>query len=481
MKRFTKLFAGAALFFGVAAAANTQAAASTPDFPVFNDAHDIVESITAGWNLGNTLDAHPHGAGAWAANPSAWTPSQQETLWGNPITTQENIQTIHEAGFNAIRIPITFYTMIDDEFNIREDWMERIVEIVDYAYDDGMIVIINTHHDERWIGLGLTDADGNLVPQYAGTNRETLVTFDESVDFLTSIWTQLSDQFADYSHRLIFEGLNEPRTIGSFAEWGGGTAVERENLNLLNQVFVDTVRDHGEGYNADRFLMVPTYAAAVGNNAFDGWRMPADAAGADRIIVSLHAYAPWEFAGEVWGTPWDEFTPQVRGAVNWALNLSRETFPNYPIIIGEMGNLNRDNLADRVAWTAYYTNLANELGIRVFWWDNGQFGIQQIPGGPDQFAIFDRRTNSFPFPEINEALLNPLTSLNAEASVTRLQGNQNDLQLTLTKELTGGYTFETTETFRINNNASGTFRIGNRDVFVNTQGNTQIRELRIVE
>ncbi|MCL2560363.1 MAG: glycoside hydrolase family 5 protein [Turicibacter sp.] len=406
MKKLFACLASLALLLPVVALANP-----TSSEPEFADAHEIVDYITAGWNLGNTLDAHPHGfTGAYTVDPADWTPHHQETVWGNPITSRENILAIRDVGFNAIRIPITFYTFIDEDFNIRQDWMDRIVQVVDYAYDAGMIVIINTHHDERWIGLGLTDADGNLVPQYShDPNRATLVTVEDSIDFMTAIWTQLSDVFANYGQRLIFEGLNEPRTIGSPAEWGGGTPVERENLNLLNQLFVDTVRGHGEGYNGSRFLMVPTYAAAVGVAAFDGWRMPTDPAGPNNIIVSLHAYTPWRFALDASTDEFREWSLEGTGdqdgpgPVTWALNLSRNTFPDYPIIIGEMGALNRDNLDSRVAWLSFYHSLARELDMRIFWWDNGQFGSQQV-NGPDQFAIFDRRTNTFPFPELVRAL-----------------------------------------------------------------------------
>lgn len=424
MKRVSLFFVLFVILLPVVVLANTNTAPEVE--PTFSDAHEIVDYIQAGWNLGNTLDAHPHGFTTAGTNPDNWTPAMQETHWGNPITTRENILAIRDAGFNAIRIPVTFYTMIDEDFNIRQDWLDRIVQVVDYAYDAGMIVIINTHHDERWIGLGLTDSDGNLVPQYSNhPARRTYVTVEDSIQFLTAIWEQLSETFADYSQRLIFEGLNEPRTIGSPAEWGGGTAVERQNLNLLNQLFVDTVRAHGGGHNSHRFLMVPTYAAAVGVQAFDGWEMPTDPAGPDRIIVSLHAYTPWRFALDASTNEFSEWHLEGTGdqdgpgPVEWALNLSRDTFPDYPIIIGEMGALNRDNLESRVAWLTFYHTLARELEMRIFWWDNGQFDIQQV-NGPDQFAIFDRRTNTFPFPELVHALTGYLPGHTTAVPITSL-------------------------------------------------------------
>ena len=364
-------------------------------------AQDLIEDITVGWNLGNTLDAHPDGFTVGNHSRETWTVEEQETLWGNPVTTKAMIRAIRDSGFNAIRIPVTWYPMLDSDFQVRADWMDRVQRVVDYAYNDGMIVILNTHHDESLINLG----------------RATGVTTSNSQRFVTRIWSQISDRFATYNHRLIFECFSEPRTMGSPYEWTGGTATERANLNKLNQLCVDTIRANGHGYNSTRFLMVPTYAAAVNEVALRGWKMPTDPAGPNRLIVSLHAYVPWRFAADAsasrancpegcrrWSASGTGSQNGV-GEIISALNLARNRFPNYPIILGEMAALNRGNNASRVAWAQYYNKLATSLGMRVFWWDNGQFAVQQV-NGPDNFAIFDRRTLSWPFPTLVRALLN---------------------------------------------------------------------------
>jgi len=71
------------------------------------------------------------------------------------------------------------------------------------------------------------------------------------------------------------------------------------------------------------------------------------------------------------------------------------------------------------------------------------------------------------------------------ASVTQLNGNSNDLHVTITELLYSGEEVVTTQIFRVRNNASDTFEIVTQfatyHVFVNTQGNTQIREIFIVE
>ncbi|RHW32837.1 hypothetical protein D1B31_21055 [Neobacillus notoginsengisoli] len=67
------------------------------------------------------------------------------------------------------------------------------------------------------------------------------------------------------------------------------------------------------------------------------------------------------------------------------------------------------------------------------------------------------------------------------AFVTKLKGNQNDLTITVTEHYTDGYVNEITETIRINNNAAGTYEVGDNQVYVDTKGDTQIRECYVVE
>ncbi|MCL2665570.1 MAG: hypothetical protein FWE82_08155, partial [Defluviitaleaceae bacterium] len=66
------------------------------------------------------------------------------------------------------------------------------------------------------------------------------------------------------------------------------------------------------------------------------------------------------------------------------------------------------------------------------------------------------------------------------ASVRQIPGNQNELTVTVTAQYSNGYRAQlAARTLMINNNASGTYDVGAYRVFVNTQGNTQIREIYI--
>ena len=94
-------------------------------------AEDLVRQIGVGWNLGNTLDAYNSG------NPSAplWVNEDDlvavETMWlggAANVTTPELIGRVKEAGFNAIRVPVTWYKMAGGapDYIIRSDWMDRV-------------------------------------------------------------------------------------------------------------------------------------------------------------------------------------------------------------------------------------------------------------------------------------------------------------------------------------------------------------------
>ncbi len=38
--------------------------------------------------------------------------------------------------------------------------------------------------------------------------------YEQSEQFVTAVWGQLSERFADYDGHLIFESMNEPRLVG---------------------------------------------------------------------------------------------------------------------------------------------------------------------------------------------------------------------------------------------------------------------------
>jgi len=357
-------------------------------------ATELAADIVIGWSLGNTLDAHgglegfPHLGGGIYANTTA---TELELAWGRPLTVQEHFDVVREAGFNAVRIPVTWYKACDADLNIREDWMERVKEITDFAVANDLYIIINTHHDD--ILFRLLDEE-----------------IEESKQAMAKIWEQIAVAFEDYNEKLMFESLGEPRTAGTAAEWRGGTAEEHNNLNILNQIFVDTVRSTG-GNNAERVLIIPTYAASVNEAAQRGLVIPEDPAD-DKIIVTVHFYEPWNFAlrsGEGSVQEWSADNRLDTDPITRYIDLAYEIFVSkgIPVIIGEMGAINRDNLEARVAWAEFYTAYAKSKGMPCFWWDNGSYWVvrRRDWGWEQTFGLLDRENFEIAHPEIVEALL----------------------------------------------------------------------------
>nr|AKI88012.1 glycosyl hydrolase family 5 [uncultured bacterium] len=331
----------------------------------FNDisANDLVANIKLGWNLGNTLDANPG-----------------ETSWGNPMTKKSNIDTIKNAGFNAVRIPISWSHHIDFNYNINANFMNRVKEIVDYAIENDMYIVLNTHHDE---GI------------FKFQNKDMEV----SKAVFKKIWVQIAGQLKNENEKLIFEGLNEPRTKGSASEWGGGTTEERDNINTLEQIFVDVVRSSGSN-NKKRILMVSTYAASAEQAAMNGVTIPKDTSNSlNKFIVSIHAYVPYNFTLNEGGgkvDTWSKDSPTDTQAIKTPIDRAYNIFVSkgIPVIMGEFGAFNRNNEAARAAWAEYYVSYAKSKNIPCFWWDDG-----------GNFKLLNRRDNTFYFPAIKDALI----------------------------------------------------------------------------
>lgn len=320
----------------------------------------FVSQLQSGWNLGNTLDSHGLGR-------EAGPPEKYETYWGNPATTKEMIDEIKKAGFSTIRIPVTWYEHMNEEYEVDPSWMDRVQQIVDYGIDNGLFVILNAHHDDWY-----TPEESNL----------------ETAEIITGrLWTQIAGHFADYDEKLLFEGMNEPRLIGTEHEWDEGTPAAREIVNLLNEAFVKTVRS-APGHNADRYLLLPTYCASTHPDALDDFRMPKG----ERLIVSLHLYRPYTFALEERGTGvWSPEEGQTF-EIDQAFRDAKRLFTRHgiPVVISEFGAVDKGNPDDRSRWVRYIRMRAAKQSIPCIWWDD---------------SVYDRRSLTWNYPELVDALV----------------------------------------------------------------------------
>ncbi len=334
---------------------------------------DLVKEIKIGWNLGNTMDATGGG-----------NTVNSETSWGNPLTTEAMMKAVKDAGFNIIRIPTTWGNHLGaaPDYTIDKAWLDRVQEIVDYAINNDMFVILNLHHEEWY-----SPSYGNL---------------DSAKAILTKVWIQIADRFQGYDEHLIFEGMNEPRVKGSKFEWNGGDEEGWDSINQLNAAFVETIRNAG-GNNPLRHLMIPCYAASADPRAWTKFVVPED----NKIIVSIHSYTPYNFALNKSGT--SEWNTDNVNDTRDIDNLMNNLYNNFvskgqPVILGEFGAMDKNgNLEARTAWAEYYIRKATEKGIPCIWWDNGAFS-----GAGELFGLLNRRALTWQFPEVVDALMKGL-------------------------------------------------------------------------
>lgn len=341
----------------------------------------IVADMGAGWNLGNQLEALSDGYPG-------------ETAWGNPTITQALIDRVRAAGFKTIRIPVSYLRHIGPgpNYTVAPAWLNRIQQVVDYAYNRGLHVLINMHGD------GYKTVAHSWLICDAQNQTEIRTKYQK-------VWQQIATRFRDYNQRLILESMNE----NFDGQWGRPTQPCYSNINSYNQVFVDTVRRSG-GNNSSRWLLVPGWNTNIdytaGDYGFvlptDRYRSPSIPSAEQRIMISVHYYDPWDFTGE----EKDTITQWGRGSTNparkstWGqedfldgqLKKMRDKFVTrgYPVVVGEYGAIDKSsadssNPRYRADYVRAVAATAKKYGASTIYWDNGY-------NGRYGFGLFDRRT-----------------------------------------------------------------------------------------
>ncbi len=352
-----------------------------------NKAQEIVYNMQFGWNLGNTMDAH-------GAKQNGNAGLSTETCWSQPYTTQAMIKGLANSGIKTIRIPVSWHNHITDTNNYTIDsaWMTRVKTIVDWAIEEDMYVILNIHHDNS--------EDKNLQYGFYPNSQNK----SESIKFLTSIWNQICKTFNNnYDEHLIFEVMNEPRLVGDEHEWGFqsscATCIDCMNcVNEFNQECLDVIRSTG-GNNATRLIMFPAIAASPDSAFSDLFKVPEDSA-ENALALSVHMYTPYSFAMGVPGG--ENFTANDKSTLDYYFSKLNDKFVSkgIPVVIGEMGATNKDNLDDRAEWFAYFIQHSRKYGMTACLWDNGN--AEPSTTESERYGYYDRKNAQWYFPILTE-------------------------------------------------------------------------------
>ena len=159
-------------------------------------------------------------------------------------------------------------------------------------------------------------------------------------------------------------------------DWGDIPISDLAIMNKWNQLFVDTVRATG-GNNANRYLLVNTYAAIPTAEGQNGFSLPSDTA-EDKILVGVHCY----FKADTIQTQFEELKPFAE---------------KYNVIIGEWAFWRGNGTDNRVQYVNEYLKYADEYGIPTIWWDNGN---------TSEVGLLDRNTLTWIYDDLVNAILN---------------------------------------------------------------------------
>ena len=231
----------------------------------------LVKDMGLGYNFANTFECYNQ-------FEEIKTPEEQITLWGNAVPTKKMIKNLKKYGFKTIRLPITWINFIGQMGNIDSNWIIYIKQTIDFAIKDyNMYCIINVHNDckdDNWLSKGL----------YAK-------------NIFIKLWSQIAKEFINYDEHLLFESMDNPSYYNS-------EGYDFETLLILNQAFIDTVRNSG-GNNKHRLLLISSGNSQIDFFSFN-YRIPLDPY--NKIALTTNYFNPYDFCGQYtnnWGTESD--------------------------------------------------------------------------------------------------------------------------------------------------------------------------------
>ena len=340
----------------------------------FETAQEAVTHMGVGWNLGNTLEANA-GSAYYPTNASYWGIQglESETYWGQVYATSDFITMMKNAGFGAIRVPVTWYNHMDKDGNVNAEWMARVKEVVNYVVDNGLYCILNVHHDTG------EDSFNGATPKFISWIKADMDNYNKYKDKYEYLWQQIAAEFKDYGPLLLFESYNEMldtknswNYASSKATGGYNATLATSAYNAINsyaQSFVNVVRKSG-GNNASRNLIVNTYGACNGGGTWNTHleeplsRLSIPTGEKDHIMVEVHSYPSL-----------DNGLNSALSQVDNMLGKLKKNFTDkgFPVIIGEWGSegLSSDYQTRKstlLSFAESYIKKTKEYGIAAFYW-----------------------------------------------------------------------------------------------------------------
>ena len=361
-------------FATFSASADTQAQTlskkliDTSDFSL--SSIELTEQMLIGYNIGNCFEMtelRPNYVRPECSNMDELI-YHKETMAGNVAVTEDYIKYLKSVGIQAIRLPVTWFNMLEDEngniypkdtwygdlatrreawYNgkINEEFLARVKQVVDWIIENDMYCIINTHHD-----ASCNNANSILPIKMDEANKE------QTYNYFTNIWSQVGEHFKDYGSKLLFEFFNEASdSSGSMTQTDQRSAFVAELLTYL----IPLIRNQGSN-NTNRFLVCPAYGGVSFWSNIDGFK-DSDTAD-DKLIITTHKY---------------ESASSIRNAVSSA----RSKMNNLGVgaIIDEIGHSWSGTISeDYITLAQNLRKASDEYKVSCFFWDNGDYDFTLV-------------------------------------------------------------------------------------------------------
>ncbi|MCL1832245.1 MAG: cellulase family glycosylhydrolase [Oscillospiraceae bacterium] len=355
---------------------------------------DYAVNMGLGWNLGNSLDA-------FNSQEFGGTVTDWETAWGNPVVTKQLINTVKESGFSHIRIPFTVAHRGSDKgastpeseirYVIHPEWLARYKEVVQWAVDADLYVMVNLHHDS-WFWLGRNHNENPMGGGWNGTAQMSNAHYRRFTDY----WKQIADAFKDMPDTVMFETNNEPEFNAADPQ-DGANPLNLQRLDATNKAAYDIIR--ATPGNANRMIVIPTYKTNHNQSAHTLKFIQTDLKNDPNVIATVHYYGEWVFSNPLGRTIFDEKlfdqfdvsdSRTARNSIDDFFDILNANFVENGIgvSVGEWGLLHYDHnfgkdasqRGEELKYYEYVQFKARDFrGISLSFWDNGS-GINRTNG-----------------------------------------------------------------------------------------------------
>ena len=295
-------------------------------------AGEQISRMGIGINLGNTFDA-PNGEGTWCPEPAR----------------SAYFDDFKAVGFKHVRLPVTWgnHMQATPPYAVDPKFLNRIAEVVGWATQRGLVVVLNAHHEE-WFKI---DPAAQMVR-------------------LEALWRQLATRFKGVPDQfLVFEILNE----------SDEKHITAAQTTEMNDRILRIIRET----NPARCVIL----GGIGDNADHMMKelvLPND----PYIIATYHCYDPWFFvsgaprnpAEEKWGSGEQkaEYVQTMDRVKKWS-----DTH-NVPVYLGEWATSIKCAPQSRLEYYRFVPAQAAARGFSDAIWDDG-----------GDMQIYDRKTRKW--------------------------------------------------------------------------------------